>query len=64
MGIIFEFLKQNIGTIVVLAILAAILSLVVLRIIRDKKRGVGACSCGCSNCPMSGKCHANDNPKT
>ena len=64
MGIIFEFLKQNIGTIAVLLILAGILSLVLVRMIRDKKRGVSACSCGCSSCPMSGKCHANDKSET
>ena len=55
MAQIFEFLKQNIGTVAVLATLV----LIVVSIIRNKKRGVGSCGCGCDSCPMSDKCHAS-----
>jgi hypothetical protein len=58
MSAIIEFLKQNVGTIAVLAILATVITLIAVRIVRNKRRGVSSCGCGCSDCPYSGKCHA------
>ncbi len=52
-----SFLKANIGTIVAALILIALLSLVVYKVIKDKKKGKSSCGCGCANCPMSGQCH-------
>ena len=54
-----DFLSQNIGTIIVLALLSLIVFLVVFFKLRAKKQGKGGCSCGCADCPMSGKCHGN-----
>ena len=63
MTVIIEFFKQNIGTVAVLAILAAILVLIAVRMIRRRLRGGSGCGCGCSDCPMSGRCHANTENK-
>ena len=61
MAAIIEFFAANIGTIAVLLILAAILTLVAVNIVKNKKKGASACGCGCSSCPYSGKCHAEAN---
>ncbi len=52
-----DWLANNIGTIVVTIILAAIVAVIVYRMVKDKKKGKSSCGCGCANCPMSGKCH-------
>lgn len=51
-----SFLSENLGTIAVLAVLGLIVGLVIANLVKKKKRG-GGCSCGCGDCPMSGKCH-------
>ena len=61
MAAIIKFFTANIGTIAVLLVLFAVLALIAVRIIRNKKKGVSPCSCGCSSCPYSGKCHAQTN---
>ena len=48
---------MNLGTLIVTLALAAIVGLIVFRLIRDKKRGKSSCGCGCADCPMSGSCH-------
>ena len=57
------FLAQNAGTIVVLAILIAVLTAIVVKFIRDKKNGKGLCSCGCSGCASRDICHAQKTEK-
>ena len=60
MGAIFNVLTQYGGTILVCAILVAIVTLVTVFLIRDRKKGKSSCGCGCEGCPMSGKCHGAD----
>lgn len=38
------------GTIIVGAVLLAIVGAIVWKMISDKKKGKGSCSCGCGNC--------------
>ena len=57
MAAIIEFFAANLGTIAVLLILAALLTLVAVKIAKDKKKGASTCGCGCSSCPYSGRCH-------
>ncbi len=52
-----EFLRQNYITIITLAVLAAIVTAVIIKMIKDKKKGIGSCGCKCCDCPMSGQCH-------
>ncbi|MBO4305909.1 MAG: FeoB-associated Cys-rich membrane protein [Clostridia bacterium] len=49
-----EWLSANIATILISLALAAVVGLAVGKLIRDRKRS--GCSCGCSDCPMKGKC--------
>lgn len=52
-----DWLINNIGTIVVAVVVAAIVGLIVFNRVRKKKNGQSTCGCGCSDCPMKNKCH-------
>lgn len=52
-----EWLIENFGTIVAGVILVAIIGLVLYNMIRNKKKGMSSCGCGCSDCPAAGACH-------
>ena len=45
------------GTVIVLLVLAAVVSLTVFSIVRDRKAGKSSCGCKCGCCPMAGQCH-------
>lgn len=51
-----ELIKDNLGTILVAAVLAVILIMAFMKVRKDKKSGCG-CGCGCSGCPSEGMCH-------
>ncbi|MBR5975821.1 MAG: FeoB-associated Cys-rich membrane protein [Clostridiales bacterium] len=51
-------ISDNLGTIVISLILAAVVALVIVKMVRDKMKGKSSCGCGCSNCAMRGSCHA------
>ena len=50
------WLTDNIGTIVVAAILVIIVALILRKMIRDRRAGRRNCSCGCEGCPGSASC--------
>lgn len=52
-----DWLMNNWGTIVVGFAVAAVIALIIINYVRKKKQGKPTCSCGCTNCPMKGKCH-------
>ncbi|MBQ7523462.1 MAG: FeoB-associated Cys-rich membrane protein [Oscillospiraceae bacterium] len=51
---------ENFGTILVLAVIAAIVALIVRRLVKQKRAGKSSCSCGCENCAMRGRCHSEN----
>ena len=51
------WLSQNIGTIVVIAVLAVIFGLMIFSLIRDKKAGKTSCGGGCAGCANACYCH-------
>lgn len=51
------FFSKNLATIIVLLIVVAVLFLVVLKMIKDKRNGKKSCNCGCGGCPLSDTCH-------
>ena len=58
------FLDQ-LPTILIILVLAAVVALAARSVLRNKKKG-GSCGCGCSSCPMNGQCHSkekDDSPK-
>ncbi len=48
------------GTFIVALMLVAIVALIVMKLIHDKKEGKSSCRCGCQNCAMNGKCHSSN----
>ncbi len=46
---------EYIGTIIVGVILAAVVVLVIRKMVKDKKAGKGSCGCNCAEC--KGHCH-------
>lgn len=53
------FLKDNLSTIIIGLIILAVVAGIVVKMIRDKKKGKTSCNCGCGceNCPSAGICH-------
>lgn len=50
------WILNNIGTIAVFIILAAIVGLIVFRMRKDKAKGKLSCGCNCAECALHGKC--------
>ena len=51
------FFAQNIGTIAVTLILAAVVAMIIIKLNKNKKIGRSSCGCGCGSCPHSELCH-------
>ena len=51
-----DFLSENWGNILVIALVAAAVAGALVNLYRKKKAG-GGCGCGCSDCPSKGVCH-------
>lgn len=56
---------MDLPTLLVAALVAAVLIFAVVHQVRAKKRGAGGCGCGCAGCPSAGLCHPSaDTPKS
>ncbi len=55
----WNWLMNNIGTIVVCLVLIAVVAAIIAGMVKKKKAGKSmVCNCGCcKSCPMSGSCH-------
>ena len=55
----FKWIIDNIATIAVAVVVFGTIAAVVVKMIRDRKKGKGSCNCGsaCSGCAMKGMCH-------
>lgn len=52
-----DFLMKNLGTIIILIVLASVVLLIIFRMYKNHKKGKTACGCGCDNCPSAKICH-------
>ena len=59
----FTFIRENIGSLLVLFIILAIVTLVCIFRFRKRRRGEGGCGSGCKTCPMATKCHREEERK-
>ncbi|MBR4711240.1 MAG: FeoB-associated Cys-rich membrane protein [Clostridia bacterium] len=53
------FFTDNAGTILITLALAGLVTLIILRLRKDRRRGKSSCGCNCGSCPMAGSCHRN-----
>lgn len=53
----FAWLAKNAVTVIICAVLIAVVAAIIYSMIRNKKKGKSSCGCGCAECPMSGSCH-------
>jgi hypothetical protein len=53
-----DFIRQNVGNIIVGAVVVVTLSLVIFRLIRNAGKGRTGCSCGCGSEPVK-RCSAS-----
>ena len=52
-----EWLSNNYPTIIICTALVAVIALIIVKMVKDKKKGKSACGCNCAACPMGGSCH-------
>jgi len=52
---VLSFLAANLATILVGAVVFAIIAAVVVKMVKDRKRNI-SCGCGCSGCPNAKNC--------
>lgn len=52
----FNWISDNLGTIIVALILLAIITAIITAMVKNKKSGKSVCSGNCASCPMSGGC--------
>lgn len=52
-----EWIIGNLATIIICLILAAVIGLIIYKMLKNRKNGKSSCGCNCSCCPMSGCCH-------
>jgi hypothetical protein len=53
-----DFILNNLGTLIVAAVLAVVLVLIIVKLARDRKKGAcGGCYTSCDGCPSAGVCH-------
>lgn len=50
------FLAENLGTILISLLLILIVTAIIRKLIRDKKRGVSCCGGSCGHCAKCGAC--------
>ncbi|MBR0509489.1 MAG: FeoB-associated Cys-rich membrane protein [Clostridia bacterium] len=51
------WLTANIGTVLITILLIAVVAVIVVKLRKDKKKGVSSCGGNCAHCAMSGTCH-------
>ena len=53
-----QWIGANLGTILVCLVLLAIVTFIIVYLVRQKKQGKSSCGCNCAHCAMHGSCHS------
>lgn len=53
-----HWIAEHLSTIIVSAILLAIIIATSVYLIRQRKKGRSSCGCNCAHCAMHGTCHS------
>ena len=51
------WLTENISTIIICAVLVAVVAAIIVSMVKNRKKGKFSCGCGCSDCPISTSCN-------
>ena len=57
------WILQNLATIIISLVLAAIVALIIVFLVKNKKKGKSSCGCNCAHCAMAGSCHSANQQK-
>ena len=52
-----QWIGANLGTILICLVLLAIVTFIIVHLVRQKKQGKSSCGCNCAHCAMHGSCH-------
>ena len=58
-----QWIADNIGNIVIILLLILMVIGIIVKLIKDKRRGKSSCGCNCGHCAMSGMCHSKPGRK-
>ena len=53
-----QWIGANLGTILICLVLLAIVTFIIVYLVRQKKQGKSSCGCNCAHCAMHGACHS------
>lgn len=53
----FVWIMENMATIIISAVMLIVVMAIIVRMVRNKKKGRSSCGCGCAGCAMNGSCH-------
>ncbi len=53
------WLSENFATIMICAVLIAVVAAILVSMVKSRKKGKSSCGCGCADCPMGAACHFN-----
>ena len=51
-----QWIGANLGTILICLVLLAIVTFIIVYLVRQKKQGKSSCGCNCAHCAMHGSC--------
>ncbi len=54
---ILTWILANLGTLVIIMVLLAVVGLIIWGMLRDRRKGKCTCGCSCQGCAMGGICH-------
>ena len=52
-----SWLTANAGTILITLLLIAAVAIIIVKLRKDKRKGVSSCGGNCAHCAMGGTCH-------
>ena len=48
----FNWIARNLSTIIICLVLAAVVALIIVSLVKDKRKGKSSCGCKCAHCPI------------
>ena len=54
-----DFIVDNLGTILITVVLVTFLAAIVVKLVRDKRKGKSSCGGNCAHCALGDSCHGD-----